>query len=166
MTYALVKNGAVVQVGLPETGVLADGRLVSGFDRLDAETLAAEGWLPLLDGRPEYDPARTFLAAPEYSVEGLRVVSRYTVTPLPPALGTDAYSIPADGTTAATVTYTDHSPTAPLVVTFLVNGATADSEVRDGVATIEVVASTPGPVEVSVASLDDLIVITAEEVTP
>ena len=60
-------------------------------------------------------------------------------------MNTDRHSIPADGTTAATVTYTDTYPDAPEQVVFTVNGATKTVQVTSaGNAFLDVVSSTPG----------------------
>lgn len=87
MDYARVKNGQVVQVGLPVTGILADGCTVSGYNLLDTETLRAEGWLPLEDNQPEYDTETEYLELAGYTVQEDKVIANYTIrqrqTPLP-----------------------------------------------------------------------------------
>ncbi len=41
---------------LPTTGTLPDGSQVSGFDKLDPETLKIAGWIPIEDaGPPNHD---------------------------------------------------------------------------------------------------------------
>lgn len=164
-TYAHVMDGAVHRVGLPQVAVLADGRAVSGFDKLDPQTLSEEGWLPIVEDRPDFDPARSYLAGPEYNVETSRVVARYTRKPLPPALVSDRNSIPADGTTAALVTYRNYAADAPTSATFTANGASVTTALTDGVATVEVTAAQAGPVDVSVDALPGFILtLNAEEV--
>lgn len=83
MNYALVENGAVTRVGLPQTGILKDGSTVSGYDLLDAEILAAEGWLPLVDIMPD-SSAETF-EQDGYTIEATRVVQKYK------SIGLDSY---------------------------------------------------------------------------
>lgn len=161
-SYARVSGGEVVRFGLPQTGTLADGRHVSGYDRLDNRTLAGEGWLPIVEDRPSHDPDRTVLTGPEYVAETSRVVARYTVSPKAPALVSDAQSIAPDGASVAVVTYSNHAPTAPFSVTFTVNGASATESLVDGFASIEIVTSHAGPIEVECDGLS--LTINAEEV--
>lgn len=161
-SYARVSGGEVVRFGLPQTGTLADGRTVSCYDRLDDRTLAAEGWLPIVEDKPSYDPERSTLTGPEYVAETSRVVARYLVGPKAPALASDVQSIAADGASVAVVTYTDYSASAPFSVTFMVNGVSASESLTDGLATIEVVTSYVGPIEVGCEGLS--LTITAEEV--
>lgn len=71
----------------------------------------------------------------------------------PPSLTADPSTIPADGATTSTVTYTNHGTSAPATVTFDVNGATTDVPLTSGVAAIDVTAATPGPVVVTCAGL-------------
>ena len=53
--YVKIENGNVIQVGLPESGMLKDGRTVSGYNLLPDNALKAEGWLPLEQVMPDYD---------------------------------------------------------------------------------------------------------------
>jgi hypothetical protein len=77
-----------------------------------------------------------------------------------PILTTDRSTIPADGTTAAVVTY--NAPAATGSVTFDVNGATATEQLVDGTAAIEVTATAAGPITVACEGLTAT--IQAEEV--
>lgn len=162
-TYALVSDGTVTRLGLPSSGTLKDGRAVSNYSKLDDRTLAAEGWLPVVEDRPSFDPKRCRLEGPEYAVETSRVVARYTVKPLPAALVTDADSVLADGASVVVVTYTNYASTAPTSVTFDVNGAQATERLTDGLASVEVAAEAPGPITVTCEGLS--LTITAEEVS-
>lgn len=78
----------------------------------------------------------------------------------PPALGnilTDRWSIPADNTTVATVTYT-----ADDTVYFVVNDTVHTIEPVDYVAALEITADAPGPIRIEVR--DKQITIVATEV--
>ncbi|MCA1781812.1 MAG: hypothetical protein ABR616_05930 [Dermatophilaceae bacterium] len=90
--YAYVVDGSIVRVGrLPRNGTLSDGRPVSGFDKLPAAMLAAEGWVEVVEPeRPAHDPASEFLTSAVELIGGTptRV---YTVETIPPQPG------PADG---------------------------------------------------------------------
>ena len=82
--YAKVEKGKVVSVGLPETGVLEDGRTVSGYHLLSDKILRKEGWLPVEDERPEYDESTEYLVGPEYKFRGKKVIAEYTVEKIQP----------------------------------------------------------------------------------
>lgn len=85
-TYVHVNaDGDVDNLRLPTTGTLPDGRHVSRFDLLPAETLAEAGWLPLEDtGPPDHDPD-THHATAALEVDGDRVRRVWTVEEHPPA---------------------------------------------------------------------------------
>jgi hypothetical protein len=74
-------------------------------------------------------------------------------------LETDAWTIPADGTTFATVTYTNDTTTYSSV-----NEITYAIEPVEQVATLEITADAPGPIRVEVK--EKQLIITALEVTP
>lgn len=78
-----------------------------------------------------------------------------------PTLTVDRDSIPADGATAAVVTF--ESGLAPAEVSFDVNGEVVTEDVVDGTAAIEVVADIPGPVALACEGLT--VTITATEVS-
>jgi hypothetical protein len=82
MTYALVENGVVKSVGLPQTGVLKNGSTVSGYDTLSAAVLSSEGWLPLIDVTPAYNAAIETLIHDGYVVETAQVITRYRTEPI------------------------------------------------------------------------------------
>lgn len=84
MNYALVEDGQVVSTNLPRIGTLPNGSKVSGFDKLDAETLKSAGWLPVVDdGPPEYDSdVEGVTRLLEVGEDEVNVV--YTVYELPP----------------------------------------------------------------------------------
>lgn len=42
-----------LQLGLPSTGVLKDGRTVSNYDLLPMEILTTEGWKEVIESRPD-----------------------------------------------------------------------------------------------------------------
>lgn len=72
-------------------------------------------------------------------------------------LSTDAWNIPSDGTTYATVAYTSEE-----TIYFSVNEQSHAVEPIDCVATLEITADAPGPIRVEVK--DKQLIITAIEV--
>jgi hypothetical protein len=60
-----------------------------------------------------------------------------------PNISVDRDLIPADGKTAATVTYEDYTPSAPPYVTFDVNGSRVEEYVLNGTASIEITSASP-----------------------
>lgn len=74
-------------------------------------------------------------------------------------LSTDTWTIPADGTTFATVTYTDDT-----TVYFSVNETIHAVEPVEQVATLEITADAPGPIRVEVKTKQ--LIIVALEATP
>ena len=83
MKLVQVINGEITQTRLPKTGYLKDGRSVSGYNLLDAKTLANEGWLPLEDKRPLHNEKTHYLADDGYDIQAKKVVKKYTVEPIP-----------------------------------------------------------------------------------
>ena len=72
-----------IQVGLPKTGRLSDGRVVSNYHKLPQGTLTAEGWLPYIDESPEHN-AETHRARPTgYDVQEEQIVRTYEVVERP-----------------------------------------------------------------------------------
>ena len=61
MKYVKVEGNQVVSTELPEVGVLKDGRMVSGYHLLPEDVLKEEGWLPLVDNPPAFDPSSEVL---------------------------------------------------------------------------------------------------------
>lgn len=112
----------------------------------------------------EYDPDAAYEPPEGLTLDALRDGAR--VGPgwrvrggeyLPPpveSLTTDRDQVPADGSAAAVVTYRNTHDDAPASVTFDVNSATADEQVIDGTAAIEVVAIEPGPIVVKCEGLE------------
>jgi hypothetical protein len=134
MKTHLVKNGVVVNtiVATVEEAQAA----FPGYTCIDG-TIGGIGWE--LDG--------TELIAPEPE-------------PIPVALGimaTGAWSIPADGETFATVTYTSND-----TVYFAVENEIHAIDPVDQIATLEITADAPGPIRIDVK--DQRLVIAALEV--
>ena len=77
--YAKAENGNVIQVGLPQSGVLKDGRTVSGYNLLPANVLKAEGWLPLEQVIPAYNAETQHIEHDSYIVESDKVTESFTV---------------------------------------------------------------------------------------
>lgn len=151
MTYALVVNGSIETIGLPENGELRDGKTVSNYNRLPDSVLREEGWMPVVDsGPPVHDPDTHSVSLEGYAVKAGSVEPTYKVSVLPPHVSTDRETIPADGTTFATVTYYDGNTNAPASVKFNVNGVTATAAVTNRRASVEVASNTPGQIEVAV----------------
>lgn len=80
----------------------------------------------------------------------------------PPHLSVSRATIPADGASAAVVTYTNTRNDAPAEITFDVNGAAVTEALLDGTASIEVTAAAPGPIVISCEGLE--VTVQAEEV--
>ena len=78
-----VKDGKGTQRNLPQTGVLSDGRTVSNYHCLSADILKAEGWLPVEEVKPKYDPAIEQLTGPAEAILKDKVVLTWTAEPLP-----------------------------------------------------------------------------------
>jgi hypothetical protein len=78
-----VIEGKIKQYSLPKTGMLKDGRTVSGYHLLDEETLRNEGWLPLEDNPPEYNPETQYLIDDGYEIFEDKVVKKYKVEDIP-----------------------------------------------------------------------------------
>ena len=86
MNYAKVENGQVIQIGLPSTGTLKDGSTVSGYNLLPESVLIAEGWLPLVDNRPEYNSEIEYLEHAGYTVSETEVTVNYAVKQKDPVI--------------------------------------------------------------------------------
>jgi hypothetical protein len=79
MEFVRVENGVVVQRGLPSTGFLKDGRGVSGYDQLPENVLKEEGWLPIVDNHPTYNPDTEYLETVEPTVTDNEVIENYII---------------------------------------------------------------------------------------
>ena len=77
--YAKIENGNVIQVGLPESGILKDGRTVSGYNLLPTNSLKVEGWLPLEQTIPDYDAETQHIEHDSYVIETDKVTETFTV---------------------------------------------------------------------------------------
>lgn len=77
--YVQLQDGEIVAYSLPRTGLLSDGRAVSGYHFLHPDILHAEGWREVQDeGPPEYDE-ETHYYTRELEVQGDEVVAVYTI---------------------------------------------------------------------------------------
>ena len=74
-----VIEGKIKQYSLPKTGMLKDGRTVSGYHLLDEDTLIDEGWLPLEDIKPEYDEETQYLVNDGYEILEDKVIKKYRI---------------------------------------------------------------------------------------
>lgn len=88
--YAKIENNQVTQTSLPTSGTLSDGRSVSNFDLLPESVLLAEGWLPLVENKPVYDPATQELQLTGYTTEKDKVTANYVVVDIVPEPDPDA----------------------------------------------------------------------------
>lgn len=96
--YAHVTDNTVDQVGLPDTYRRSDGSTVSGYQHSDPADLAADGWLPLVEDRPDLGPNEMH-GQPTYTVADGQVTATYQVEPVPTAdLPADPDLIPPDPT--------------------------------------------------------------------
>ena len=84
-----VINGKIAKYSLPKTGTLSDGRTVSGYHLLPIETLKEEGWLPLEDIEPEYNPETQYVRQTGYDILSDKVVKLYEVMDIPSEQYTD-----------------------------------------------------------------------------
>ena len=78
-----VIEGKIKQYSLPKTGTLKNGSTVSGYHLLDEETLQEEGWLPLVDVKPEYNPETQYIRPTGYDIFSDKVVKKYIVKDIP-----------------------------------------------------------------------------------
>jgi len=78
-----VIEGKIKQYSLPKTGVLKDGRTVSGYHLLDENILRDEGWLPLEDNPPEYDEETQYLVNDGYEILEDKVIKKYRIEDIP-----------------------------------------------------------------------------------
>ncbi len=81
--YAQVQDGEVVGFDLPTTGTLPDGSQVSGFDKLDPETLKIAGWIPIEDAGPPNHDHDTKKVERTFKIKEDKVIAVYTVSELP-----------------------------------------------------------------------------------
>jgi hypothetical protein len=75
--YAKIENENVIQIGLPHSGTLTDGRCVSNYHLLPKEILLAENWLPCEEIKPEYNEVTQILVIDTTQVLEDKVVLVY-----------------------------------------------------------------------------------------
>ena len=79
-----VEGEQVVQeVKLERRGTRKDGRTVSEFNLLGADTLIEEGYYPVNDNIPEYDPEIQMVQFDRYVVNSKSVTAKYKVVDIP-----------------------------------------------------------------------------------
>lgn len=93
--YAHVTEGVVDRFGLPDTWRRTDGTTVSGYQFTDPADLAADGWLPVVENRPEMGDNESY-GEPSYDITHGQVVATYPVVPID--LPADPDLIPPDPT--------------------------------------------------------------------
>jgi len=155
--YIKVTNGIPSEIRSKPNWYHEDGSKVT-----DDAIFIADGIYPLVDNPPVYDPhmqKRTKNPISEWRVNIDSVEATYLVEDMTPEeiadyaksliqfdmLLTDKWSIPADGLTFATLTFTSEND-----VYFLVNNAVHKVTPIDYVATLEITADAPGAINVSV----------------
>ena len=79
-------DNEIIQIGLPKVGTMQDGSTVSGYNLLDSETLKAEGWLPIEDIKPEYDPATQILKDAGWDIQADKAVKLYEIADKPQSI--------------------------------------------------------------------------------
>lgn len=78
MRYARILNNSL-RVGLPKKGVLLNGQTVMGYNKLPEATLLAEGWLPYVEDKPQYDPETQYLVRAGYKVEDNKIIQEFAI---------------------------------------------------------------------------------------
>lgn len=79
------EEGNVVRSGdLPKAVVLPDGRSISGFDKLDGESLIEAGWIPATDpGPPAHDENTQRVSPSGWAVENNHATRTWVVEDIP-----------------------------------------------------------------------------------
>lgn len=72
-----------MELGLPSSAQLQDGRWVSGYNQLPDDVLAFEGWKPVQEGRPDYDPITQTLVQDTVEDAADAILITYRVDALP-----------------------------------------------------------------------------------
>lgn len=90
-----VQRGRVTDIGLPETGTLKNGRVVSGYDQLPDDVLIREGWQNLQDDGPPpiTDPRLVATYTRDIIVENGQAIAVYTPITPPPTAFIDGKSV-------------------------------------------------------------------------
>lgn len=83
MSYALVKDGNITEIGLPLVGTLPDGSQVSGFDKLEPEILKEAGYIPIEDFGPPVHDAETQVIRRDFQVSDDKVTIIYRIEDRP-----------------------------------------------------------------------------------
>ena len=66
-----------LELSLPMSGVLLDGRSVSNYNLLPELVLLSEGWLPLVLNQPEYDADTQELSLTSYIIGETQITVNY-----------------------------------------------------------------------------------------
>ena len=75
--YAKIENNQVTLTSLPTSGILSNGQSVSNYNLLSESILLAEGWLPLIESKPVYDPITQELQLTGYTIGENKVIANY-----------------------------------------------------------------------------------------
>lgn len=133
-----------------QRAALINGSRVTNVIIIDPEILYAPSGGQIVVTLPDNSPV-----GPGWTYDGATFTAPPTRT-----LTVDRASIPANGTTAAVVTYRDTFPDGPASVTFTVNGVAQAVTVTNSEALLDVVSSTPGDtIEVTVGELSTTITV-------
>jgi hypothetical protein len=68
---------------LPSSEKLSNGQWVSNYHLLPDDILKAEGWLPLVENKPEYNPETQYLEQESVAIDDGEVVVIYKIVELP-----------------------------------------------------------------------------------
>lgn len=80
-----IKNNTIIKHSLPRTGKLSTGQTVSNYHLLPRETLKAEGWLPVVDNIPKYNPSTQYIKETTYTIGKDSVIKNYIIDAIPAA---------------------------------------------------------------------------------
>jgi len=72
-----------IELSLPTSGILQDGRTVSNYHLLPAKTLTAEGWKPIEEVKPVYNEATQYLAVDTAIDVGDKITVTYKAVDIP-----------------------------------------------------------------------------------
>ena len=116
-----------------------------------------------LEPDSDYQPDKAFTlveATEQVCLGGTYDGVNFHNPPLPPGLTSDKTNISANAIDAATITYRHNSDIAiPATVTFTVNGVVKSIDLIDLVAQVAVTIAAPGPIDISVNTLANVVLI-------
>ena len=90
-----IKNNTIIKHSLPRTGKLSTGQTVSNYHLLPHETLKAEGWLPVVDNIPKYNPSTHYIKETTYTIGKDSVIKNYIIDAIPASVPSELELIQA-----------------------------------------------------------------------